>query len=60
MARVIVVECRVIYGTTYAILHHDSEVSKNVTGYEGVGAFRYYHLYNHLRDPEDSLLNRPL
>ena len=41
MAHAIVVECKIIDGKTYAILHHDSEVTKIVTGYEGPGSFKY-------------------
>ena len=40
MLRPIKVECKVINGTTYEIIHHDSEKTEVVNGYEAQGSFR--------------------
>ena len=41
MLHSIEVECKWINGTTFAIIHHDSEESVEVSGYEAPGSFRY-------------------
>ena len=40
MLHSIEIECKVINGITYAIIHHDSEKTELVTGYEEPGSFR--------------------
>ena len=40
MLHSIEVECKVIDGGTYAIIHHDSEETELVHGYEDPGSFR--------------------
>ena len=34
------VQCKVINGTTYEIIHHDSEKTEMINGYEAPGSFR--------------------
>ena len=41
MLHLIEVECKWINGTTYAIIHHDSEETGEVSGYDAPGSFRY-------------------
>ena len=40
MLQPIEVECKVINKTAYAIIHHDSERSTTVKGYERPGSYR--------------------
>jgi len=40
MLQSIEVECKVTNGTTYAIIHHDSETAELINGYESAGSFR--------------------
>ena len=41
MLQSVEVECKAINNTEYALIHHDSEASATVTGYEAAGSFRY-------------------